>query len=61
MAPTTTLFTNEGTLVEFTQDSQKNRHMFGSISGMDDDDNADDDVNWEVTSKSLAQQAATER
>lgn len=58
MVPTTTLFTNEGTLVEFPQDSQQNRHMFGCIRGMDDD-NANDDVNWEVTSKSLAHQAAT--
>lgn len=33
---------------------------FGYISGMDDD-NTDDDVNWEVTSKSFARQAATGR
>lgn len=34
---------------------------FGSISGMDDDDNTDDDVNLEVTSKRFAHQTATGR
>lgn len=60
-APTTPPFSNDGTLVEFPQDSQQNMRTLGSISGTDDDDNTDDDVNWEVTSKIQAHQAATGR